>query len=56
MDDQIDGAKQLLDKFSFLNKDKTGIWGWSYGGYTSAMTLIKVCFLFYSHVSENSSF
>ena len=42
MEDQIDGAKQLLEKFSFLDSEKTGIWGWSYGGYTSAMTLIKV--------------
>ena len=44
MEDQIDGAKQLLEKFSFLDSEKTGIWGWSYGGYTSAMTLIKVLY------------
>ena len=45
MEDQIDGAKQLLEKFSFLDSEKTGIWGWSYGGYTSAMTLIKVIYI-----------
>lgn len=45
MEDQIDGAKQLLEKFSFLDSEKTGIWGWSYGGYTSAMTLIKVLYI-----------
>ena len=46
MEDQIDGAKQLLEKFSFLDSEKTGIWGWSYGGYTSAMTLIKVLYIY----------
>ena len=41
MEDQITGAKELLSKFSFLDAQNTGIWGWSYGGYATAMTLIK---------------
>merc|ERR1711963_264760 len=41
MQDQIAGAKQLLSQFSFLDDSKVGIWGWSYGGYATAMTLIQ---------------
>ena len=41
MEDQIHGAQELLDQFSFLDPEKVGIWGWSYGGYATAMTLIK---------------
>jgi len=31
----------LQERFSFIDKSKTAIWGWSYGGYTAAMALTK---------------
>ncbi|KAM5345946.1 hypothetical protein ACJ41O_011807 [Fusarium nematophilum] len=37
--DQIWAAEQLIKKFSYINKDKVGMWGWSYGGYLTAKTL-----------------
>lgn len=41
MDDQISVAKYLIDKYAFIDASKTAIWGWSYGGYATAMTLAK---------------
>ncbi|KAH6972243.1 dipeptidyl peptidase IV N-terminal region-domain-containing protein [Ilyonectria sp. MPI-CAGE-AT-0026] len=37
--DQIWAAKELISKFDFINPDKVGMWGWSYGGYLTAKTL-----------------
>lgn len=36
--DQIWAAEQLAAKLSYINADKIGMWGWSYGGY------LTVCF------------
>lgn len=33
------GYRQLQNQFNFIDKDRTGIWGWSYGGYVTAMAL-----------------
>lgn len=41
MEDQIAVAKYLVDKFKFIDSSRVGIWGWSYGGYATAMTLAK---------------
>ncbi len=30
--DQIDVTRQLLKRYSFIDKTKVAIWGWSYGG------------------------
>ena len=38
--DQIEGAK-FLASLSFVDKKRIGIWGWSYGGYMSALTILK---------------
>ncbi|CAH0039498.1 unnamed protein product [Clonostachys rhizophaga] len=37
--DQIWAAEHLAERFSWINVDKIGIWGWSYGGYLAAKTL-----------------
>ncbi|XP_075159840.1 dipeptidyl peptidase 4 omega isoform X2 [Haematobia irritans] len=37
--DQIDVARHLQQKFNFIDAEHTGIWGWSYGGYAAAMAL-----------------
>ncbi len=37
--DQIEVAQALLSDFSFLDPDRAGIWGWSYGGYATLRAL-----------------
>ncbi len=39
-DDQIAVAKEL-GKLSYVDKDRIGIWGWSYGGFMSSTCLFK---------------
>lgn len=41
VEDQIASAEYLLRKFSFLDEDRMGIWGWSYGGYMSSLVLAR---------------
>jgi dipeptidyl-peptidase-4 len=38
--DQIEAAKEL-GKLNFIDKNRIGIWGWSYGGFMSANALFK---------------
>ena len=37
--DQIEGAKHLA-KMPFVDPSRIGIWGWSYGGYMSSLSLM----------------
>jgi dipeptidyl-peptidase-4 len=37
--DQIEGAKHLA-KMPFIDPSRIGIWGWSYGGYMSSLSLM----------------
>ncbi|KAI5737154.1 hypothetical protein M8J76_010559 [Diaphorina citri] len=37
--DQIAVVKYLTERFQFIDKTKVGIWGWSYGGFATAMVL-----------------
>ena len=39
VEDQIAVTRQLLERFQFLDASRVGIWGWSYGGYATLMTL-----------------
>ncbi len=39
-DDQIAVAKEL-GKLPYVNKDRIGIWGWSYGGFMSSTCILK---------------
>lgn len=38
--DQIEGAKYLAT-LPFVDQDRIGIWGWSYGGYMSSLCITK---------------
>ena len=38
--DQIEAAKEL-GKRTYIDADRIGIWGWSYGGFTSSNALLK---------------
>lgn len=40
VEDQIDAAKLLGDR-DYVNADRIGIWGWSYGGFMSSNALLK---------------
>jgi len=39
-EDQIAAAKKIA-KFNFVDPNRIGIWGWSYGGYMSSLCLAK---------------
>lgn len=39
-EDQIGAAKELA-KLKYVDGDRIGIWGWSYGGYMSSLALAK---------------
>uniref|UniRef100_A0A8D8VLD5 Venom dipeptidyl peptidase 4 n=1 Tax=Cacopsylla melanoneura TaxID=428564 RepID=A0A8D8VLD5_9HEMI len=39
IEDQIAVVKYLTQRFQFIDKAKVGIWGWSYGGFDTAMVL-----------------
>ena len=39
--DQIDAAKYLAEQHHFLDEERFGIWGWSYGGFLSSLVLAK---------------
>ncbi len=39
VEDQIDGAK-YVGSLPFVDKERIGIWGWSYGGYMSSLLMM----------------
>ncbi len=40
IEDQIEAAKKL-GKRNYIDADRIGIWGWSYGGYMSSLAITK---------------
>ncbi len=40
VEDQIAAAKKLSE-YSYIDEDRTGIWGWSYGGFMSTNCILK---------------
>ncbi|MCG8423929.1 MAG: S9 family peptidase [Proteobacteria bacterium] len=41
LDDQVAGLKALAAKYPALDLKRVGIWGWSFGGYMSAMAILR---------------
>lgn len=41
VEDQIDAAKYMVEHYEYMDADRMGIWGWSYGGYMSSLVLAK---------------
>lgn len=31
----------MQEKYAFIDRNNTAIWGWSYGGFATAWTLVK---------------
>ena len=40
VEDQIDAAK-VIGNYSYVDKSRIGIWGWSYGGFMSSNCILK---------------
>jgi len=49
-DDQI-AAAQYFGNLDFIDKDRIGIWGWSYGGYMSSICIAKGADVFKSAIA-----
>lgn len=49
--DQLEVTEYLRDNLHFIDKRRVGVWGWSYGGYTSTMALASQLSLFQCGVS-----
>ncbi len=41
LQDQIDGLDAVIDEFPFLDLDRVGIRGWSFGGYLAALAVLS---------------
>ncbi|KAJ8940985.1 hypothetical protein NQ318_011719 [Aromia moschata] len=41
IEDQITVAKYLQENLNYIDANRTGIWGWSYGGFASSWALVK---------------
>ena len=39
MQDQINVTRRLINNYDFIDAENVAIWGWSYGGFATAMTL-----------------
>lgn len=46
--DEAVAAKQFLDSLGYVNPDRVGVWGWSYGGYLTNMIMLTKPGVFYS--------
>lgn len=41
LDDQVDGLKKIAEKYPMLDLKRVGIDGWSFGGYMSALAVMR---------------
>ncbi|XP_072936332.1 venom dipeptidyl peptidase 4 isoform X2 [Epargyreus clarus] len=39
--DTLEAIKRLTEMYPFIDETRVGVWGWSYGGFTSTMMLAK---------------
>lgn len=54
IDDQAAAVKYLTGKFPFMNKDRVGIHGTSYGGYSSIMAILRYPDVFHAAAASSS--
>jgi dipeptidyl-peptidase 4 len=51
LDDQVDALHAAAERFGFLDLDKVGIRGWSFGGYLAAMAVLRRPDVFHAAVA-----
>lgn len=51
LEDQIDGLHQAADELGFLDLDRVGIRGWSFGGYLAALGVLQRPDVFHAAVA-----
>lgn len=51
LDDQVDALRAAADRFGFLDLDRVGIRGWSFGGYLAAMAVLRRPDVFHAAVA-----
>ena len=51
LEDQIDGLYQAADEIGFLDLDRVGIRGWSFGGYVAALAVLQRPDVFHAAVA-----
>jgi dipeptidyl-peptidase 4 len=51
LEDQIDGLYQAADELGFLDLDRVGIRGWSFGGYVAALAVLQRPDVFHAAVA-----
>ena len=51
LEDQVDALHATADRFGFLDLDKVGIRGWSFGGYLAAMAVLRRPEVFHAAVA-----
>jgi dipeptidyl-peptidase-4 len=51
LDDQVDALHAAAERFGFLDLEKVGIRGWSFGGYLAAMAVLRRPDVFHAAVA-----
>jgi dipeptidyl-peptidase 4 len=51
LDDQVDALRSAAERFGFLDLDRVGIRGWSFGGYLAAMAVLRRPDVFHAAVA-----
>jgi dipeptidyl-peptidase-4 len=51
LDDQVDALHAAAERFGFLDLDRVGIRGWSFGGYLAAMAVLRRPDVFHAAVA-----
>lgn len=51
LEDQVDALRAAADRFGFLDLDRVGIRGWSFGGYLAAMAVLRRPEVFHAAVA-----
>ena len=51
LEDQVDGLHAAAERFGFLDLDRVGIRGWSFGGFLAAMAVLRRPDVFHAAVS-----
>ena len=41
LEDQVEALQAAAERFGFLNLERVGILGWSFGGYLAAMAVLR---------------